>query len=278
MTTVEIFCDGACSGNPGPGGWGAILRSGKTVKELSGGDPATTNNRMELIGAISALESLVRPCRVVLTSDSQYLVKGMNEWLAGWVKKGWRTANGPVLNQDLWERLLTLSQKHQIEWKWVRGHNGHPENERCDQLAREAIGKLKGEPGAEKGPCEPAREPTSPAVADSAQEKVRGMVGAISFLPPIEQIRSLLETLGDGGEQDYHVIRTINEILGTLEGKTPSPPLSQGNIETPGFADTERIMAWLEDDPRDAVEAFPDPDSPERRIAYRVEWLLRETK
>jgi ribonuclease HI len=137
---VEIFCDGACSGNPGPGGYGAILRYGWHEKELSGAEAETTNNRMELSGAITALESLKRPCSVVLTSDSQYLVKGMTEWLDGWVKKGWKNSKKePVLNQDLWERLLDLAKIHRIEWVWVRGHDGHPENERCDDLARKAI-------------------------------------------------------------------------------------------------------------------------------------------
>ena len=141
---VEIFCDGACSGNPGPGGYGAILRCNGHEKEISGGDWETTNNRMELGGAIAALESLKRPCRVVLTTDSQYLVKGMTEWLAGWVKKGWKNSRKePVLNRDLWERLLALANVHSIEWVWVRGHDGHPENERCDELARLALENYK---------------------------------------------------------------------------------------------------------------------------------------
>jgi ribonuclease HI len=145
---VEIFCDGACSGNPGPGGYGAILRYGGHEKELSGAEAETTNNRMELTGAISALESLKRPCSVVITSDSQYLVKGMTEWLDGWVKKGWKNSKKePVLNQDLWARLLELAKIHRIEWVWVRGHDGHPENERCDELARKAIEMYLRGPG-----------------------------------------------------------------------------------------------------------------------------------
>jgi len=144
-TPIEIFCDGACSGNPGPGGFGAILRSGTTVKELSGSDPATTNNRMELTAAITALEALKRPCSVILTTDSQYLVKGMREWLAGWIRKGWvNSKKEPVLNRDLWERLDALAKVHTIDWRWVRGHNGHPENERCDELARLAIKDMLG--------------------------------------------------------------------------------------------------------------------------------------
>lgn len=140
QTLVEIFSDGACSGNPGPGGWGTILRSGGQVRELSGYAPQTTNNRMEMLGAIAGLEALKRPCRVRLTTDSQYLVKGMTEWIYGWQKKGWKNSKKEdVLNRDLWERLLELSRKHQVEWTWVRGHAGHPENERCDELARAAI-------------------------------------------------------------------------------------------------------------------------------------------
>ena len=143
-TKVEIFCDGACSGNPGVGGWGALLRYGEKEKELSGAAGETTNNRMELTAAIEALTSLKRPCRVVLTTDSQYLMKGMTEWIAGWQRKGWvNSKKEPVLNRDLWERLLALAKTHRIEWRWVRGHNGHPENERCDELARRAIEEFK---------------------------------------------------------------------------------------------------------------------------------------
>ncbi|MHB1397716.1 MAG: ribonuclease HI [Trichloromonadaceae bacterium] len=140
QTVGEIVSDGACSGNPGPGGWGTILRSGSQLRELSGYSPQTTNNRMEMLGAISGLEALKRPCRVRVTTDSQYLVKGMTEWIHGWQKKGWKNSKKEeVLNRDLWERLLELSRKHQVEWAWVRGHAGHPENERCDELARAAI-------------------------------------------------------------------------------------------------------------------------------------------
>lgn len=138
--TVEIFCDGACSGNPGPGGYGAILRYGGRVKELSGGARDTTNNRMEMTAAIEALRQLKRPCRVVITTDSQYLVKGMTEWIDGWQRKGWRNSKRePVVNKDLWELLLALIKPHTVQWNWVRGHDGHVENERCDQLAREGI-------------------------------------------------------------------------------------------------------------------------------------------
>ncbi len=138
--TVDIFCDGACSGNPGPGGYGAILRYRESVKELSGGAKDTTNNRMEMTAAIEALRQLKRPCKISITTDSQYLVKGMTEWIEGWQRKGWRNSKKePVLNKDLWELLLTLTQPHVVQWKWVKGHAGHVENERCDQLAREGI-------------------------------------------------------------------------------------------------------------------------------------------
>ena len=137
---VEIFSDGACSGNPGPGGYGTLLRWGTKTKELSGYDPETTNNRMELLAAIVGLEALKRPCHVRLTTDSQYVYKGITEWIDGWIKKGWKNSKKePVANRDLWERLQAACAPHQVEWQWVRGHNGHPENERCDELARAAI-------------------------------------------------------------------------------------------------------------------------------------------
>ncbi len=137
---VEIFGDGACSGNPGPGGYGAILRCSGREKEISGWTPETTNNRMELTAIIEALRQLTRPCRITITTDSQYVVKGMTEWIAGWQKNGWRNSKKEqVLNRDLWEALLERSQPHTITWKWVRGHAGHAENERCDCLAREAL-------------------------------------------------------------------------------------------------------------------------------------------
>ncbi|MEJ2699856.1 MAG: ribonuclease HI [Desulfuromonadales bacterium] len=140
MKIVEIFSDGACSGNPGPGGWGTLLRWDGHEKELSGFEPETTNNRMELTAAIAGLEALKRPCQVSLTTDSEYLKKGMTVWLEGWVRRGWKNAQKKeVANRDLWERLLELSRKHHVEWHWVRGHAGHPENERCDELARAAI-------------------------------------------------------------------------------------------------------------------------------------------
>jgi len=139
---VEIFTDGACSGNPGPGGWGALLRVGSVEKELSGGENPTTNNRMELVAAIRGLEALTRPSQVKLYTDSQYVQKGITEWLLGWVKRGWKTADKkPVKNADLWQRLDEARAKHKVDFIWVRGHNGHEENERVDRLAVAAIGK-----------------------------------------------------------------------------------------------------------------------------------------
>ena len=137
---VVIHTDGACSGNPGPGGWGAILLYNDTRKELSGGETLTTNNRMEMMAAIAALEALKRPCRVKLYTDSQYLRDGITQWLRGWKARGWRTADKkPVKNIDLWQRLDAVAAAHQVEWLWVRGHAGHPENERADALARAAV-------------------------------------------------------------------------------------------------------------------------------------------
>jgi ribonuclease HI len=137
---VEIFTDGACSGNPGPGGWGAILRSGLHERELAGGEAATTNNRMELMAAISALEALKRPTVVTLHTDSIYLKDGITRWLPQWKKRGWKTADKkPVKNVDLWQRLEAVASVHQVDWQWVRGHDGHAENERADQLAREGM-------------------------------------------------------------------------------------------------------------------------------------------
>lgn len=140
---VEIYTDGACSGNPGKGGWGALLRCGATEKELSGAERETTNNRMELMGAIMALEALTRPSTVHLYTDSQYVKRGITEWVHGWKKRGWLTADKqPVKNVDLWQRLDAARAPHDVDFRWVRGHNGHPDNERVDALARHAIERL----------------------------------------------------------------------------------------------------------------------------------------
>ncbi|HEY0281893.1 MAG TPA: ribonuclease HI [Rhizomicrobium sp.] len=139
-TRVDIFTDGACSGNPGPGGWGAILRAGKHEKELSGGEPATTNNRMELTAVIRALEALKQPSAVVVHTDSRYVMDGATKWMKNWKKNGWKTADKtPVKNEELWRALEDASARHAISWRWVRGHAGHAENERADALARAAI-------------------------------------------------------------------------------------------------------------------------------------------
>ena len=158
MSRVEIWTDGACSGNPGPGGWGAILKSGNKVKELSGGEPHTTNNRMELLAAISALEALKRPCEIDLHTDSQYLRQGVMSWMHGWKRNGWRTADKkPVKNEDLWRRLDEATQHHEIEWRWVKGHAGDEMNERADELARMGMkpylksGKVVGVPSPLRG-------------------------------------------------------------------------------------------------------------------------------
>lgn len=138
MKSIEIHTDGACLGNPGPGGWAALLRYNGREREIAGGDSATTNNRMELMAAIMALETLTEPCRVVLQTDSQYVRQGITEWMKNWVRRGWKTAAGaPVKNRDLWERLHEVAQRHEITWNWVKGHSGDPDNERVDVLARD---------------------------------------------------------------------------------------------------------------------------------------------
>ena len=144
MKEVTVYTDGGCVGNPGPGGWGAVLIYGGHVREISGGAPATTNNRMELQAAIEALATLREPCRVRLFTDSQYLREGISQWLAGWKRRGWRTAGKqPVKNADLWRRLDGLVAGHEIEWKWLKGHAGHEHNERCDVLAGEQMAALR---------------------------------------------------------------------------------------------------------------------------------------
>ncbi|WP_455379816.1 ribonuclease HI [Acidihalobacter prosperus] len=141
---IEIYTDGACRGNPGPGGWGVLLRKSGHEKQLSGAEPLTTNNRMELTAAIKALEALRRPSKVQLTTDSTYVRDGITRWLPNWKKRGWKTASGqPVKNQDLWVNLDLACQRHQIKWQWVRGHTGHPENELADRLANNAIDRMQ---------------------------------------------------------------------------------------------------------------------------------------
>ena len=144
---VEIATDGACKGNPGPGGWGALIRFGEAEKELSGGEPVTTNNRMELTAAIEALNALTRPSAVTLSTDSRYVMDGLTKWIHGWQRNGWKTADKkPVKNVELWQALVTAAERHRVTWKWVKGHAGHPDNERADRLASDAAmaaGKLR---------------------------------------------------------------------------------------------------------------------------------------
>jgi len=140
MKHVKLFTDGACSGNPGPGGWGALLRFGERERSLNGGEAETTNNRMELMAVIRGLEALKQPCSVHIVTDSKYVLQGVTQWMVNWKRNGWRTRNKkPVKNQDLWERLDHLVARHEVAWEWVKGHSGHSENERVDQLAREGI-------------------------------------------------------------------------------------------------------------------------------------------
>ncbi len=144
MSRVTVYTDGACSGNPGPGGWGAILSYGDKRKEMCGGEKDTTNNRMELLAAISALEALTRPCTVDLYTDSAYVKDGISKWIFGWKRNGWKTADKkPVKNAELWQRLDEATRRHEVEWHWVKGHAGHPENERADELARQGMAPFK---------------------------------------------------------------------------------------------------------------------------------------
>jgi ribonuclease HI len=139
LSHVEIATDGACKGNPGPGGWGVLIRMGARVKELSGGEKLTTNNRMELMAAIEGLNALKRPCRVTLSTDSRYVMDGLTKWIHGWRKNGWKTSDKkPVKNADLWQKLIDAAAPHRVEWVWVKGHAGHPDNERADKLASDA--------------------------------------------------------------------------------------------------------------------------------------------
>ena len=139
LTKVEIATDGACKGNPGPGGWGAVIRSGSRERDISGGEKLTTNNRMELTAAIEGLNALKRPCHVTLSTDSRYVMDGLTKWIKGWQKNGWKTAaKQPVKNADLWQALLDAAKPHRIQWLWVKGHAGHPDNERADKLASDA--------------------------------------------------------------------------------------------------------------------------------------------
>ncbi len=144
MKSIEVHTDGACLGNPGPGGWGALLRYKGHERELAGGEAHTTNNRMELMAAIMGLETLSEPCNITLFTDSQYVRQGITEWMSGWVRRNWKTAGGDqVKNRDLWERLHEATQRHQIDWRWVKGHSGDPDNERVDQLSRDAAIRVR---------------------------------------------------------------------------------------------------------------------------------------
>lgn len=166
---IDIYTDGACSGNPGPGGWGALLRHGETETELCGGEPGTTNNRMELLAVIEALQSFPQPVQARVYTDSQYVQKGISEWIHSWKRRGWKTAGKePVKNEDLWRRLDALAATHTVEWRWVRGHNGHPENERADALARTGLEQARrgGKPG--KPPVEIPAQPPRPSANTKA--------------------------------------------------------------------------------------------------------------
>lgn len=176
MSTVEIWTDGACLGNPGPGGWAAILKAGARERELAGGEPDTTNNRMEMLAAISALEALTKPTTVRLVSDSEYVIKGITEWIPGWRKRGWRK----VKNRDLWERLAEVSSRHEIAWEWVRGHSGDVMNERVDKLAVAEAERQKT--AAAKGTKPRAKEPAVAPDAEEAQAEVSAATPAYAVV------------------------------------------------------------------------------------------------
>jgi len=185
---IEIYTDGACSGNPGPGGWGVLLRIGKAETELFGGEPATTNNRMELLAVIEALQSLVQPVEARIYTDSQYVQKGISEWIHSWKRRGWKTAGKePVKNEDLWRRLDALASGHKLEWHWVRGHNGHPENERVDALARAGLEQSRSAGKKVGGPVAAAAPVATPV-------EVRG---AIDHSCPILEIQHATVYRGD---------------------------------------------------------------------------------
>jgi iron complex transport system ATP-binding protein len=169
---IDIYTDGACSGNPGPGGWGVLVRAGRTETELSGGEPATTNNRMELLAVIEALQSFPQPVQARVYTDSQYVQKGISEWIHSWKQRGWKTAGKePVKNEDLWRRLDVLATKHSVEWHWIRGHNGHPENERVDALARAGLEQARRGGKPVDGSADiPVKEPSPPASAQAIVE------------------------------------------------------------------------------------------------------------
>ena len=172
--TVEVFTDGACSGNPGPGGWGAILRFNGTTKELFGGEAETTNNRMELLAAISALNALKEPCEVLLHTDSKYVMDGISKWIHGWKRNGWRTADKkPVKNGELWQALDEANKRHKVKWLWVKGHAGHTENERADELARLGMAPFKPKRSGH-APAAEIRSTPAPAKAASARKPRTG--------------------------------------------------------------------------------------------------------
>ncbi len=174
MKKVEIFTDGACSGNPGPGGWGAILRFNGTVRELSGGEALTTNNRMELMAAISALNALKEPCAVELHTDSSYVKDGISSWIENWKRRGWRTAdNKPVKNAELWQALDEARKRHQVAWRWVKGHAGHPENERADELARAGMAPFRTRPARTAGMAPPGHPERAAAPKKPGPRKPR---------------------------------------------------------------------------------------------------------
>lgn len=273
MQKIRIYCDGACKGNPGPGGWGAILIAGAHNKELSGGENPTTNNRMELLAAITALEHLKLACSVVVTSDSQYLVKGMTEWLPGWKRNNLMRGNEPMPNRDLWLRLIALSNKHEIDWQWVRGHSGHPENERCDEIANEFIrNALKnGYPASEsqeENPFEPG------GVAVPVQPDLFTASAEVSEPPPARHASSEAPEIPAG--EDFDLLsgeqsgQKYQELMVRLEGKGAVCQL-RGLIDELGGHDLYEMMILEKmHDLVNLVEAFVGKTKAEHIPAARI--------
>lgn len=258
MSDVRIACDGACRGNPGPGAFAAVIEEGGAVREVAGAERDTTNNRMELLGAISGLEALAQPSQVTVECDSTYVVKGMREWVAGWQRRGWRTADKrPVLNRDLWERLVRAAAPHKVRWVWVQGHAGHPGNERCDRIANETIDRmLAGDASVLLAPS-PAAAAAKPAVSPPSSAKrpalarklyVRCAEGCWFATPrcPYDgwsspdstKIHEHVRTIEARGETP-----SIESVRSALEGRVAASVLAS-LIQLESFAGTPLPDAW----------------------------------
>jgi ribonuclease HI len=246
---VEIYTDGGCDPNPGPGGWGAVLLSGKHRKEMSGADPATTNNRMELTAAIEALRNLKVPCDVTLYTDSEYLRNGITRWVKGWQARGWRKANGqPVENRDLWEALLHQARRHTIDWRWVRGHQGNPLNERADQLATEARRKLVSERRGGTSSSSGTNRPDNGRHMDAVALYVRGC--ALGVPGPGGYAAVLVEETGAEAVASGHwpsATNNVMELWAVIAGLRTLKRPSRVTVYTPSKYLYEGASRWLAD-------------------------------